>query len=174
MGKLKTKPRLARLLRVMLRVTRGGLLRVDRAKVARGSHLDGKSLLRSSDPQLTAEEIAFGHQRLLQVERGWRDMKTTLGLRPVYHRQEGRIRAHIVLCWLALLLIRVAENRTHDTRRNLRHELQILHLGVFRDPAGESHQRTDVTSRQAEILKALDAPEPPRFLALSAAPRPAA
>ena len=170
LGKLKTKPGLARL----LRLTRGGLLRVDRAKVARESHLDGKFLLRSSDPQLTAEEIAVGYKQLLQVERGWRDMKTTLELRPVYHRKEERIRAHIVLCWLALLLIRVAENRTHDTWRNLRHELQILHLGVFRGPAGESHQRTDVTSRQAEILKALDAPEPPRFLALRAAPRSAA
>jgi transposase len=47
-------------------------------------------------------------------------MKTTLELRPVYHRKEDRIRAHIVLCWLALLLIRVAENRTQDTWRNLR------------------------------------------------------
>ena len=68
----------------------------------------------------------------------------------------------------------MAENRTHDTWRNLRNELQILHLGVFRGPAGESHQRTDVTSRQAEILKAIDAPEPPRFLALRVAPCSAA
>jgi transposase len=163
LGKLKTKPGLARL----LRVSKGGLLRVDRAKVAREAHLDGKFLLRSSDPQLTAEEIAVGYKQLLQVERGWRDMKTTLELRPVYHRKAERIRAHILLCWLALLLIRVTENRTHDTWRNLRNELQILHLGVFRGPAGESRQRTDVTSRQAEILKALGAPEPPRFLALS-------
>jgi hypothetical protein len=43
---------------------------------------------------------------LLQVERGWRDMKTILELRPVYHRLEDRIRAHVLLCWLALLLIR--------------------------------------------------------------------
>ena len=142
--------------------------------MAREAHLDGKFLLRSSDPQLSAEEIATGYKQLLQVERGWRDMKTTLELRPVYHRKEERIRAHILLCWLALLLIRVAENRTHDTWRNLRNELQILHLGVFRGPAGESHQRTDVTSRQAEILKAIDAPEPPRFLALRAGPRSAA
>ena len=165
LGKLKTKPGLARL----LRVTKGGLLRVDRAKVAREAHLDGKFLLRSSNSQLSAEEIALGYKQLLQVERGWREMKTTLELRPVYHRQEERTRAHIVLCWLALLLIRVAENRTQETWRNLRNELQLLHLGVFRGPAGEFHQRTDVTPRQAEILQALDAPEPPRFLALKAA-----
>ncbi|HUY23826.1 MAG TPA: hypothetical protein VMV09_00795 [Candidatus Saccharimonadales bacterium] len=79
--------------------------------------------MRSSDPSLTAEEIALGYKQLLQVERGWRDMKTTLELRPAYHRKEERIRAHIVVRWLALLLIRVAENRTQDTWRNLRHEL---------------------------------------------------
>ncbi|MHB1527532.1 MAG: IS1634 family transposase, partial [Candidatus Dormibacteria bacterium] len=115
LGKLKTKPGLGRL----LRVTKGGLLRVDRAAVEREAHLDGKYLVRSSDPDMTADEIALGYKQLLQVERGWRDMKTTLDLRPVYHRKEERIRAHIVLCWLALLLIRVAENQTQDTWRNL-------------------------------------------------------
>ncbi|GAA2216920.1 hypothetical protein GCM10010429_46870 [Micromonospora olivasterospora] len=39
-------------------------------------------------------------------------MKTTLDLRPVLHRREDRIRAHILLRWLALLLIRVAETTT--------------------------------------------------------------
>jgi transposase len=80
--------------------------------VEREVHLDGKYLVRSSDPTLTTDEIALGYKQLLQVERGWRDMTTTLELRPAYHRKEDRIRAHIVLCWLALLLIRVAENRT--------------------------------------------------------------
>jgi len=37
-------------------------------------------------------------------------MKTHLDLRPVHHRKEERIRAHVLLCWLALLLIRIAEN----------------------------------------------------------------
>lgn len=39
----------------------------------------------------------------------WRDMKQILDLRPIYHRLEERIRAHVVLCWLALLLIRIVE-----------------------------------------------------------------
>ena len=37
-------------------------------------------------------------------------MKQVIDLRPVYHRKEDRIRAHVILCWLALLLMRVAEN----------------------------------------------------------------
>ncbi len=83
-ARLQTKRGLER----FLRQTPGGLLRVDRAAVRAEQHLDGKFLLRSSDPTLTAEDIALGYKQLLQVERGWRDMKTTLDLRPVYHRKE--------------------------------------------------------------------------------------
>ena len=107
-------------------------LRVDRAAVVAEAKLDGKFLLRSSDPTLSAEDIALGYKQLLEVERGWRDMKTTLELRPVFHRLEDRIRAHVILCWLALLLIRVAETKTGDTWRSLRHELDRLHVGEFR------------------------------------------
>ncbi len=167
LGRLKTKPGLGRL----LRVTKGGLLRVDRAAVAREAHLDGKYLVRSSDPEMTADEIAVGYKQLLQVERGWRDMKTTLDLGPVYHRKEERIRAHIVLCRLALLLIRVAENRTGQTWRNLRHELQRLHVGTFWGSAGRCLQRTELAPRQAELMKALKVAEPPLLLALEDTPR---
>ena len=52
------------------------------------------------------------------MERGWRDIKGALKLRPVYHYREDRIRAHVQLCWLALLLIRVIETATCDTWRN--------------------------------------------------------
>jgi len=159
LGKLWTKPGQGRL----LRVTKGGLLLVDRAVVEREGHLDGKYLMRSSDPTLTADEIALGYKQLLQVERGWRDMKITLDLRPVYHRKEERIWAHIVLCWLALLLIRVAENRTQDTWRNLRHELERLHLVTLATVHGTVAQRSLLTPGQQSILQRLDLPEPPRF-----------
>ena len=120
------------------------------------------SLLRTSDPTLSAADVATGYKQLLEVERGWRDMKTTLDLRPVHHRKEQRIRAHVLLCWLALLLIRIAENATGDTWRNLRFELEKCHLVRFAGSAGDVLQRTEITSRQAAILRALDVPEPPR------------
>ncbi|MCA1678271.1 MAG: IS1634 family transposase [Actinobacteria bacterium] len=165
-GELQAKRGLKR----FLRTTKTGLLRIDRAAVAAEMHLDGKYLLRTSDPTLSTEDVALAYKQLLQVERGWRDMKTTLDLRPVRHRKEDRIRAHVILCWLALLLIRIAEHETDDTWRNLRDELQRLHLGTFTGPAGTSRQRTRLTARQREILRALDVGEPPRFLALNAAP----
>jgi hypothetical protein len=122
-GKISTKPGLNR----YLRVTPGGLLRVDKAKIKTATNLDGKYLLRCSDPHLTAADIALGYKRLLEVERGWRDMKQILNLRPVYHRLKERIRAHIVLCWVALLLIRVIENTPGQTWHHVRRDLDRLH-----------------------------------------------
>jgi len=165
-GKISTMPGLNR----YLRVTAAGLLRIDTAAVKRETHLDGKWLLRSSDPSLTAEDIATGYKQLLEVERGWRDMKTHLDLRPVNHRKEARIRAHVLLCWLALLLIRIAENQIPTlTWRSIREELQTLHVGQFTGNAGQVHQRTELTPDQRDILRALQVPEPPRFLQLTTA-----
>ena len=161
--KVRAKPGLAR----FLRATSKGLLRVDRAAVAAEEKLDGKFLLRTSDPTLSAEDVATGYKQLLEVERAWRDMKTTLDLRPVHHRKEERIRAHVVLCWLSLLLIRIAETGTGETWRNVRRELDKLHLVRLEGPTGEVLQRTETTPRQAALLKALSLPEPPRILGLT-------
>ena len=104
---ISTKPGLNR----YLRTTPGGLLRIDASRAKTEENLDGKYLLRTCDPAMTSEDIALGYKRLLEVERGWRDMKQVIDLRPVYHRKEERIRAHVLLCWLALLLVRIAENQ---------------------------------------------------------------
>lgn len=165
---LRARPGLAR----FLRVAGSGVsvrLRVDRAAVAAAEKLDGKFLIRTSDPTLSAEEVALGYKQLLQVERAWRDMKTTLDLRPVYHRRQERIRAHVLLCWLSLLLIRIAENGTGQTWHRLRWELEKMHLGRFSGRAGMVHQRTEVTTAQRTILTALALEEPPRFFHLEAA-----
>ena len=161
-GRISTMPGLNR----FLRVTPGGLLRIDKKKITSETNLDGKYLLRCSDPNLSAEDIALGYKQLLQVERGWRDMKTTLELRPVYHRLEDRIRAHVILCWLALLLIRIAETTTSDTWNRLREELQELHVGTFEGPAGTFRQRTELTTAQRDILDKLDIDPPKKIIEL--------
>ena len=158
-GSLKSKPGLRR----YLRRTGGGLLRIDAAAIKRESHLDGKWLLRTSDSTLTPEDLAAAYKTLLQVERGWRDIKGALGLRPVFHYREDRIRAHVQLCWLALLLLRVVENATGDTWRNVRHELDRMHLVTLSAAEGQVAQRSATTTGQKTILAALDLPEPARF-----------
>jgi hypothetical protein len=165
-GVISTKPGLKR----YLRTTPGGLLRIDKKAVDAEANLDGKFLLRCSDPTLSAEDIALGYKQLLEVERGWRDMKQIIDLRPVFHRVEERIRAHVLLCWLALLLIRIAETGTGQTWTMLREELQRLHLGTFTGPAGEFRQRTELTPATKKILDALGLPEPRVHEAIPAIP----
>ena len=166
-GQLANYPGLKR----FVRTTPTGRLRVDRAAVTAEERLDGKFLLRTSDPTLSAEDVALGYKQLLEVERGWRDMKSTLELRPVYHRLEDRIRAHVLLCWLALLLVRLAETTTGDTWRNLRHELDRMHRVTLATTEGVVVQRTATTAGQAAIFRALKLPEPPRFLDFAPATR---
>ena len=161
-GVLSTKPGLNR----YLRVTPGGLLRVDAAKAKAEENLDGKYLLRTSDPKMSAEDIALGYRQLLEVERGWRDLKQVIDLRPVYHRREDRIRAHVILCWLALLLARIAENACGQTWPVLRRELGKIHVGTFTGRAGTFRQRTEITKNQRDILKTLKIDVPPRVYQL--------
>jgi hypothetical protein len=149
-----------------LRQTPGGLLRLDKAKIAAETKLDGKYLLRCSDPTMSAEDIALGYKQLIQVERGWRDLKTHLELRPVYHRLEARIRAHVLLCWLALLLIRIIETKTGRTWVTLREDLQDLHVGVFTGPAGTFTQTSTPTPAARAVLAALDIDPPKKILSL--------
>jgi hypothetical protein len=164
-GVISTKPGLNR----YLRVTPGGLLRIDAKAIKAEENLDGKYLLRTSDPSLPAEDIALGYKQLLEVERGWRDLKQVIDLRPVYHRKEQRIRAHVILCWLALLLARIAESACHDTWPRLRRELDRIAIGTFTGPAGTFRQRTEITKPQRAILAQLKTDPPPRIYQLTPA-----
>ena len=155
-GVISTKPGLSR----FLRSTAGGLLRIDAEAVAADEKLDGKYLLRTSDPTLSPEDIALGYKQLAEVERGWRDLKHVLELRPVYHRKEERIRAHVLLCWLALLLIRIAETKTGDTWPALRRELERLQVGTFESQVGFFRKRTALTAAQKAIFRKLQIQEP--------------
>ena len=168
-GALSTKPAFKR----FLRQTPTAKLRIDRAAVAAETKLDGKFLLRTSDESLSAEDIALGYKALYEAERGWRDLKSTIDLRPVYHRREDRIESHVQLCWLALLLLRVAETEVGDTWRNIRNELDRIHLVTLATSEGTVSQRTELTHGQRQILKALELPEPPRFYDFTPAADPA-
>jgi DDE family transposase len=166
-GRIAGKPGLNR----YLRTTPSGKLRVDHGKIEAEENLDGKYLLRCSDPHLPAADIAAGYKQLLEVERGWRDMKQVIDLRPVYHRLEERIRAHVILCWLALLLIRITETTAGVTWPSARRELDRLHAGTFTGPAGSFQQLTALTSSQRDLLAKLAIPVPRQIIDLQPATR---
>jgi hypothetical protein len=158
---LRDHPTLGRWIRQL----KSGRLVIDRAKLKAEARLDGKYLLATSDPHITAEDAALGYKNLLEAERGFRDMKSTLLLRPVFHRLERRIRAHVLLCWLALLLTRVAERASGQSWRRIERETSRLTQVTLAGEAGTATQTTPLKPTQRAIYQALSIQPPPRVSA---------
>ena len=84
--------------------------RVDMDKVKYESRFDGKWVL-TTNMDLSAEKIALKYKELWQVERVFRDVKTMLHTRPVYHQRDENIRGHVFCSFLALILRKELERR---------------------------------------------------------------
>lgn len=145
-----------------IKQSKSGRLRINWAKVREEETLDGKYLLSTSDDTLSSEDMALGYNQLLEVERAFRTLKTTLELRPLFHRKDERIESHVLLCYLALLLVRIAERGTGETWDRIRAVMERCHLGEFSSKDGCILQRIELTAEQANILKRLSIASPPK------------
>jgi hypothetical protein len=162
---LKSHPSKARFVREL----KSGALRINRAAVKEEERLDGKYLVITSDDSLSPENVALGYKQLAAVEAAWRSLKTNLDLRPMNHRKASRIRSHVLLCWIALLLVRVTEVTCGETWGRVRQEMSRMHRGVFESPSGRFVKITQPTTMQRRYLKALAVPEPQRFESIDVA-----
>jgi hypothetical protein len=81
-------------------------LRRKTAQIDAEAALDGIYVLRTSVPagELDAPEVVRSYKQLKEVERAFRSLKGVLEVRPIHHRLEQRVRAHIFLCMLAYYL----------------------------------------------------------------------
>lgn len=149
-----------------LRQSPTGKLSINQAKIKQEERLDGKYLLATSDAHISAEDTALGYKNLLEAERGFRDLKSSLLLRPIFHRLEHRIRAHVLLCWLALLLVRVAERRAAMTWRRIATELGRVHAVTMTGSAGTAVHTTPLTTTQASMLRDCEVAAPTTVTAL--------
>ncbi len=76
----------------------------DQEKIAKEERLDGCYIIRTDTPQgqLDSKSVVHAYKSLGNVERAFRNLKTVqLEMRPVYHKTDDRIRAHVFLCMLA-------------------------------------------------------------------------
>jgi transposase len=151
-----------------IKLLSNGQPRLDKAKIKQEEKLDGKYLIRTSDDTLRPEDVALGYKQLIDIENAFRTIKQTLEIRPVYHRLSDRIRAHVLLCWLGLLLIRIAENETGHTWREIIKAIDKIHVVEFLTDSGYVKQRTQIDKFQKNIFKRLNIAEPPEILAFEA------
>ena len=150
-----------------LRITKGGLLRIDAAKRHSEEQLDGKFVVHSNDDSLTPADLALGYKQLQRVEEAWRSLKSGLRVRPVYHWAVHRIHAHVALSVLALLLERVIEQACGDTWRNIRDALDRIKLAQLLSPHGEVWQVTEPSPEASNYLQSLELKNPPAVLHLT-------
>jgi hypothetical protein len=147
-----------------LRRTKTGKLRLDRTAVRAAEKNDGKFVVNSNDDTLTAEDLALGYKQLMRVEQAWRQLKSGLKMRPVFHWVPHRIHAHIFLTVLGLLLERVAEQACGDTWRNIRDDLKQIKLVQLAGPNGTVWQVTEPQHGARNRLKSLGIDNLPTLL----------
>ncbi len=150
-----------------LRQTKAGKLALNHAKIRAEEHLDGKYLVSISDDKLSSKDVVLGYKQLAAIERVFKDLKHLVDIRPVYHQLADRIRAHVLLCWLAMLLIRFAENETEQTWHEMKRTLSTLHVGGHRTRFGEVWQTNPVDEGQKKLFETLQLKPPPRYYSIS-------
>jgi transposase len=103
--KLKTDPKSLvgnKGYRKYLKVDRDSVA-IDPEKIEEAARFDGKWVLKTNT-KLTAEQVALKYKELWQVEQVFRDMKSILETRPIYHQTDENIRGHVFCSFLALVL----------------------------------------------------------------------
>jgi transposase len=127
--------------------------------------LDGKLLL-VTNTDAPAAEVVQRYKSLADIERGFRVLKSDIEIGPVYHRLPKRIRAHALVCFMALILYRVMRmrlkaNDRQESPTRLLQQLQRIHQQTVRTADGQAlHGLTEMTPAQKSLFTALQLPIP--------------
>ncbi len=138
----------------------------DERALSRARMMDGKLILVTNMPDHTPAEIVARYKALADIERGFRVLKSEIEIAPVFHRLPERIRAHALICFLALVLHRVLRMRlrANDATYSPERALEIVRRIQFHQVT--LHQRqaasglSTLTPEQKELFHALNLPEP--------------
>lgn len=101
---------------------------IDEAAKAQAELMDGKLLLVTNVPELTPQQVVQRYKSLADIERGFRVLKSEIEIAPVYHRLPERIRAHAMLCFMALIIYRVMRQRLKMANSELTPERALAQL----------------------------------------------
>lgn len=147
-------------------VSRGadGKYQLDKSKLEREAQCDGTFVLEASDPSMSAEQVALAYKGLLRVEQTFRGLKHGVDLRPVYHRLDARIRAHVTLCLLAYLLERTVEVRLQESFEPVRQRLARLRAVELTFEKQTVWETSALGPELRAVLTKLKIKPPPRVL----------
>jgi transposase len=121
---------------------------------------EGKYLIQTDQSDITPIEAVGQYKQLNDVERGFRSLKDPISMRPIHHRTEDRVRAHVFVAALAFLLERLLDQHLKAAGTELSPADALSALATIRHVTFrvQDEQRTGVTpgsSRARQVLKAL-------------------
>lgn len=139
--------------------------------LAREKRLEGKYVVATSEKDFTAQDAVAMYKELTEVERSFRNLKDVLAMRPIHHRVEPRVKAHIFVAALALLIQRLLQRRLEASGVDLSAERAMETLQTIRHVTFRLDRQTrsgiSAASPQAQqVLRALGIrrlrpPDPP-------------
>ena len=142
-----------------------GSVRIDHDKVAAEARFDGTWVL-TTNTDLPAETVALKYKELWQVEQVFRDVKTIVETRPIYHQRDETIRGHVFCSFLALLLRKELDRRlTQAGHRfewaDIKQDLQALQEVVIEDQGRSLAVRTECLGTCGKVFQAVGVAIPP-------------
>ena len=103
-----------------IKVTKGNLdIELDVKQIEEAEKMDGYFAIEYSQKELTGREVREIYGSLWKIEDSFRVLKTNLEARPIFVWSEKRIRAHFLICYLALVIERYLEKLLKDNNVNL-------------------------------------------------------
>ena len=138
---------------------------IDQDALAQARLMDGKLLLVTNVVDLTPTDIVARYKSLADIERGFRVLKSDIEIGPVYHRLPQRIKAHGMICFIALVIYRVMRMRlkANESRHSPCSALEKLsRIQHHRATVGgkPAEGLSNMTVEQLEIFSALDIKKP--------------
>ena len=112
-----------------------------------------------TNTDLNEDEVVSAYKEQWEIERSFRTIKSFLEIRPVYHRKSERVRAHVFVCVLSLLLSRIMEKLTGRTIDSISSSLNYLDVV----PVTVGNREVYISSESIEasdIFKSLGIPYP--------------
>ncbi len=147
-----------------LKITRG-TFKIDKKKIEADRRFDGKWVLQTNT-NLPSSEVTLKYKELWQVESAFRDVKTVLETRPVFHKMDETIRGHVFCSFLALVLRRELDKRLETLNmdyewNDIKRDLTALQEVTLEEEQSKLAIRTACRGICADVFKAVCVAVPP-------------
>ncbi|KXA93622.1 hypothetical protein AKJ64_00135 [candidate division MSBL1 archaeon SCGC-AAA259E17] len=123
----------------------------------------GKFLLVTTN-NLKPRKAMEAYKNLKDVEKAFDELKNFLKIRPIYHRTDKRVKGHVFICILALLLKRLIEKKTEEPFNKTFRKLEKLKASEIEFRGKKIIQRNQISKTQKQLFKTLGIMEPPKVL----------